>query len=87
MAAIEIVEKFRINSLIPDGEETVIELCKTNQEQLIDTINTNLGTEELVRLLIGTVGLSKVEDEIKFYPNVSRKLPPLFRREMNRNGF
>lgn len=70
VAAIEIVEKFRINSLIPDGEETVIALCKTNQEQLIDTINTNLGTEELVRLLIGTVGLSKVEDEIKFYQGI-----------------
>lgn len=41
------------------------------------------------RITIETL-ISRIVEEIRMnliYPNVSRKLPPLFRREMNRNGF
>ena len=36
--AIKIAEQLRSNQLLPDGEETVVALCKTNFEQVVDTI-------------------------------------------------
>ena len=49
--ALEITELFRINQLIPDGEETVVALSKTNFEQLIDTIMTEVGAEKVFKEL------------------------------------
>ena len=78
--ALEITELFRMNQLIPDGEETVVALSKTNFEQLIDTIMTEVGAEkvfkeltkennfkEILLQMISTNGLTKVEDEISSY--------------------
>ena len=47
--ALEITELFRMNQLIPDGEETVVALSKTNFEQLIDTIMTEVGAEDVFK--------------------------------------
>ena len=57
-----------------------MEYTRHDREWVIE----NLDEFETVRKELEA--MKEFEDGV-IYPNVSRKLPPLFRMEMNRNGF
>ena len=65
---------------IIDGQQRTISICQfiNSDFSYKDRYFHNLSDDEQEKIL---------NYELTIYPNVSRKLPPLFRREMNRNGF